>query len=86
MTYRVVQWSTGNVGRHALAGIDARPDLELAGVWVSNPAKVGKEFTADLKKGDIKKLPNRLGRKMAPLRARGLISDKQAAKLEQKEI
>lgn len=43
MTYRVVQWSTGNVGRHALAGIDARPDLELAGVWVSNPAKVGRD-------------------------------------------
>ncbi|KAB2379604.1 NAD(P)H-dependent amine dehydrogenase family protein [Actinomadura montaniterrae] len=43
MTYRVVQWSTGNVGRHAIAGIDARPDLELAGVWVSNPAKIGKD-------------------------------------------
>ena len=41
--YRVVQWSTGNVGRHAIAGIDARPDLELVGVWVSNPAKVGKD-------------------------------------------
>ncbi|KFU77169.1 hypothetical protein SAMN04489729_7741 [Amycolatopsis lurida] len=38
---RVVQWSTGNVGRHALAGIDARPDLELAGVWVSSEAKAG---------------------------------------------
>ncbi|MGH9137383.1 MAG: NAD(P)H-dependent amine dehydrogenase family protein [Acidimicrobiales bacterium] len=38
-TYRVVQWSTGNVGRHAIAGIDARPDLELAGVWVSSAAK-----------------------------------------------
>ena len=35
------QWSTGNVGRHALAGIDARPDLELVGLWVSNPDKVG---------------------------------------------
>src|ERR1700735_3611999 len=43
MTYRVVQWSTGNVGKHAIAGIDARPDLELVGVWVSNPAKVGKD-------------------------------------------
>jgi 4-hydroxy-tetrahydrodipicolinate reductase len=42
-TYRVVQWSTGNVGRHAIAGIDARPDLELVGVWVSNPDKVGKD-------------------------------------------
>lgn len=40
---RVVQWSTGNVGRHAIAGIDARPDLELAGVWVSDPAKVGRD-------------------------------------------
>ncbi|EME61553.1 hypothetical protein [Amycolatopsis decaplanina] len=38
---RVVQWSTGNVGRHALAGITARPDLELAGVWVSSEAKSG---------------------------------------------
>jgi 4-hydroxy-tetrahydrodipicolinate reductase len=43
MTLRVVQWSTGNVGKHTIAGIDARPDLELAGVWVSNPAKVGRD-------------------------------------------
>ncbi len=43
MTLRVVQWSTGNVGRHALAGIDARPDLELVGLFVSNPAKVGRD-------------------------------------------
>ncbi|MFW0787046.1 diacylglycerol kinase [Gordonia sp. CPCC 206044] len=43
MTLRVVEWSTGTVGRHAIAGIDARPDLELIGVWVSDPAKVGKD-------------------------------------------
>ncbi|GAA5112120.1 diacylglycerol kinase [Haloechinothrix salitolerans] len=41
MGYRVVQWSTGNVGRHAIAGIDARDDLDLAGVWVSSDAKAG---------------------------------------------
>ncbi|QIS11919.1 NAD(P)H-dependent amine dehydrogenase family protein [Nocardia arthritidis] len=41
MTYRVVQWGTGNVGRNALAGIIANPGLELAGVWVSGPAKGG---------------------------------------------
>lgn len=41
--HRVVAWSTGNVGRHALAGIDARPDLELVGLWVSTPDKVGKD-------------------------------------------
>ena len=43
MPYRVVQWSTGNVGRHALAGIDAHPGLELVGLFVSNPAKVGRD-------------------------------------------
>lgn len=41
--YRVVAWSTGNVGRHVIAGVDARPDLELVGLWVSNPDKVGKD-------------------------------------------
>ncbi|HET8561611.1 MAG TPA: diacylglycerol kinase [Marmoricola sp.] len=43
MTRRVVAWSTGTVGRHAIAGIDARPDLELVGVWVSGPAKAGQD-------------------------------------------
>lgn len=43
MTIRVAAWSTGNVGRHALAGIDNRPDLELVGLWVSNPDKVGQD-------------------------------------------
>ena len=41
--YRVVVWSTGTVGRHAIKGIDAHPALELVGVWVSNPAKDGKD-------------------------------------------
>ena len=41
MPYRVVQWSTGNVGRHSLAGIHAHPELQLVGVYVSNPDKVG---------------------------------------------
>ncbi len=40
---RVVGWSTGTVGRHVIAGIDARPDLELVGLWVSNPDKVGQD-------------------------------------------
>ncbi|KAA0024677.1 NAD(P)H-dependent amine dehydrogenase family protein [Antrihabitans cavernicola] len=41
MTYRVVQWGTGNVGVHALAGIIANAALELVGVWVSSAAKDG---------------------------------------------
>jgi len=40
---KVVVWSTGTVGRHAIAGVDAHPDLELVGVWVSSPAKDGKD-------------------------------------------
>jgi 2,4-diaminopentanoate dehydrogenase len=43
VSLRVVQWSTGNVGRHAIAGIAARPELELAGVWVSSAAKDGQD-------------------------------------------
>ncbi|QDQ99214.1 NAD(P)H-dependent amine dehydrogenase family protein [Tomitella fengzijianii] len=43
MALRVVEWSTGTVGRHAIAGIDARPELELVGVWVSNPDKAGRD-------------------------------------------
>jgi 4-hydroxy-tetrahydrodipicolinate reductase len=40
---RVVQWSTGNVGRHAIAGIVNRPELELVGVWVSSEEKAGQD-------------------------------------------
>ncbi|WP_228549385.1 diacylglycerol kinase [Dietzia sp. SYD-A1] len=38
---RVVEWSTGYLGRMAVEAIDARPELELVGVFVSDPAKVG---------------------------------------------
>jgi hypothetical protein len=55
VTLRVVAWSTGTVGRHAIAGIDARPELELVGVWVSNPEKVGKDA------GDLAGLGRELG-------------------------
>ena len=43
MTYRVVVWGTGNVGRPAIRAVAAHRDLELVGVVVSNPAKVGKD-------------------------------------------
>lgn len=41
MPYRVIQWSTGNVGRYALRQILDHPELALAGVWVHSPAKEG---------------------------------------------
>jgi len=43
MPFRVIQWATGNVGRAAIAGILAHPELELAGVWVHSPAKAGRD-------------------------------------------
>ena len=43
MTLRVVQWSTGNVGRSAVETILHHPDLELAGLVVHNPDKVGRD-------------------------------------------
>src|SRR5215472_1621913 len=41
--YRVVQWSTGEVGKIALRVLSARADLELAGVWVHSDAKSGRD-------------------------------------------
>ena len=43
MTYRVVVWGTGNVGRPAIRAIAGHRDLDLVGVVVSNPAKVGRD-------------------------------------------
>ncbi|MGH3968565.1 MAG: NAD(P)H-dependent amine dehydrogenase family protein [Mycobacterium sp.] len=40
---RVVVWSTGGVGSIAIDAIRRRPDLELAGVWVYSPQKVGRD-------------------------------------------
>ena len=43
MRYRVIQWATGNVGRAAIEGIAAHPELELAGAWVHSPEKAGRD-------------------------------------------
>jgi hypothetical protein len=47
MGHRVIQFSTGNVGVHALRTIIGRPDLELVGVHAASPDKVGRD-AADL--------------------------------------
>lgn len=41
MTIRVIQWATGPVGAAALQAIIDSPDLQLAGVYVFSPSKVG---------------------------------------------
>jgi hypothetical protein len=38
---RVVQWATGNIGTRALREVIRHPDLDLVGVLVYDPAKVG---------------------------------------------
>ena len=43
MAYRVIQWSTGNVGGYALRAILGHPELELAGVWVHGADKLGRD-------------------------------------------
>jgi hypothetical protein len=43
MPYRVIQWSTGNVGRHALRAILGHPDLRLVGLWVHGRDKAGRD-------------------------------------------
>jgi len=43
MAYRVIQWSTGNVGRYSLRAILNHPELELAGVWVHSEKKAGRD-------------------------------------------
>ncbi len=40
---RSVVWSTGGVGKIAIDAISRRPDLELVGVWVHSPDKVGRD-------------------------------------------
>ena len=54
-TIRTVVWGTGNVGRAAIRAVDAHPALELAGVIVHNPEKVG------LDAGDLGEVGRTLG-------------------------
>jgi len=43
MKYRVIQWTTGNVGRRALRAIIEHPEMELVGVYAHGKEKVGKD-------------------------------------------
>ena len=41
--YRVIQWATGTVGKVALKHFIENPTIDLVGVFVTNPQKVGKD-------------------------------------------
>ena len=40
---KVIQWTTGNIGRRSLHAIIGRPDMELVGVYAHGEDKVGKD-------------------------------------------
>jgi len=42
-TYRVIQWATGTVGKATLRHFIENPAIDLVGVYVTNPEKVGKD-------------------------------------------
>jgi len=44
MSIRVLQWSSGRVGRACADALLARPEFELAGLGVYDPAKVGRDI------------------------------------------
>jgi 4-hydroxy-tetrahydrodipicolinate reductase len=41
--WRVIQWSTGNAGRKAVAGIVRHPELELVGLHAHSESKLGRD-------------------------------------------
>jgi len=43
MSYRVIQWGTGNAGFHSLRALIRRPDFELVGLYAFSSEKVGKD-------------------------------------------
>ncbi|MBW2288833.1 MAG: dihydrodipicolinate reductase [Deltaproteobacteria bacterium] len=43
MIYRVVQWGSGNIGRHSLRHLIQHPDYELVGLHAHSPEKIGRD-------------------------------------------
>jgi 2,4-diaminopentanoate dehydrogenase len=43
MGLRVVQWTTGNVGKRSVRAVTSHPDLELVGCYAWSPDKVGRD-------------------------------------------
>ncbi len=55
MTYRVIQWASGNVGTKAVQAVLGNPDLELVGLYVHSAGKHGQDV------GDICGLGRQIG-------------------------
>ena len=46
MTVRVIQWATGAVGLAQLREVIDSPDLELVGLYVYSPSKIGSDLAS----------------------------------------
>ena len=44
--YRVIQWGAGNIGLRSLQAVIEHPQLELVGLWVNSPEKIGRDAGA----------------------------------------
>ncbi|MBT4363422.1 MAG: hypothetical protein HOD17_02950, partial [Desulfobacteraceae bacterium] len=55
MSYKVVQWSTGNVGMNAVKSVVERDNMELVGLYVYSDNKAGKDA------GDVIGLDKNIG-------------------------
>ncbi|MDG2306816.1 MAG: dihydrodipicolinate reductase [Candidatus Binatia bacterium] len=55
MSYRVVQWGTGNIGHHSLRHVLMHPDYELVGLHTFSPEKINKDAA------EIAGLPGKTG-------------------------
>lgn len=44
MTYKVVQWATGNVGTQSIRAFAGNPKFDLVGAYVYSPDKVGRDI------------------------------------------
>ncbi|MAG30532.1 MAG: dihydrodipicolinate reductase [Deltaproteobacteria bacterium] len=53
MTYKVIQWATGGVGRAAVEGVIDHPELTLVGCWVHSESKDGKDVGELIGRGPI---------------------------------
>ncbi len=43
MSYRVVQWTTGNVGKRSVRAVASNPTLQLVGCYAWSDEKVGRD-------------------------------------------
>lgn len=48
---RIIQWATGRTGTRSMRAVIDHPDMELVGLWVHSPEKLGKDAGALCERG-----------------------------------